>query len=425
MEKKIYENKLLTFYIIILSSAVWIRDIGGINIPKIIFIALCAVVMCVANKENLIYLIVFTIPFLCGLPGTYIMLIALLLLLIKMRKVNSKAVLILLFATGMEVFSTCFLQGNYMTILIQYISYLGVLVLLIYDDTDIDYRLCLKVFNLGVIIVSVAIAVMTFKSAPDNWHFLFSKGWFRIGDTQVEENSGMMLVLNANSLAYFCLVGISCSLVLLDSINSKREKIISIVEICIFILIAAMTNSRSFLFLLAFILILFMRAKSVSIKGIIATIIVVVVIMMAGWTLLKNNIYIMEGILGRFNDSTMGTAGGRTQLFSLYLEKWSDNLRTILFGAGVSGYNEVYKIEGSVHNGLLQFIVCYGVVGSIVMLFVFLKPVISGMRKKVRLIYFLPVLAVVAFTQTIQFLNPCFLMLPFMIGVFAIKEGEK
>ena len=50
-------------------------------------------------------------------------------------------------------------------------------------------------------------------------------------------------------------------------------------------------------------------------------------------------------------------------------------------------------------------------------------PVVGAVRNKVKLIYWLPIIVVVAFTQTIQFLNPYMLMLPYAIGVYALRMG--
>ena len=425
MKKLFIDTKLLTFYILSISILILLRDVGGVGIPKTLFIGVCALSMTIANKENLIYRIVFIIPFLCGLPGTYIMLFALLMFLLKSRRIKKSALFLFVMACIFEIFALIFLQGNFIITSIQYISYIGILIFIIYDEEDINYQFCLKLFNVGMLIVSLAILVMTFKSAPTNWKYLFSQGWFRLGDTQMDENTGMMLVLNANSMAYFCLVGVSCSLLLLEINEKKKKKIIYIIETCLFIAIAIMTNSRTFILTLLIILTLFLISKKISLKSIIAMLFVSFIIGYIGWTVMNNNTYLFEGILGRFNDSTIKSAGGRTELFPLYFERWSYKLRTLLFGAGVAGYSEVYKIEGSVHNGLLQILICYGVFGSIMMAFVFLRPIFVGFNRKVPLKYYLPIISVIFFTQTIQFLNPCFLMLPYIIGVLAIKEGEK
>ena len=424
MKKLIINTKLLTFYILSLSILILIRDVGGVGIPKTVFIGLCFLCMSIANKENLIYMIVFTIPFLCGLPGTYIMLFALLMFLFKSRRVNRSALFLFVMLCVLEIVASFFLQDNYIITIVQYLSFIGILIFMIYDKNIIDYQLCIKLFNLGVLIVGFAILMIAFESAPSNWQYMFSRGWFRIGDTQVEENSGMMLVLNANSMAYFCLVGVSCSLLLLE-INNKRKKLLYIIETCLFITIAIMTNSRTFILMLLIIFILYLKSRKVSIKSIVTLTLVVLCLGTIGWVLLNNNTYLLKGIEGRFNDSTIGSAGGRTGLIPLYFARWSKNIRTLLFGSGVAGYREVYKVNDSIHNGLLQIIVCQGICGTIIMAFILLQPICVSIKRRVSLRYYLPLISIIFFTQTIQFLNPCFLMLPYIIGVLALKEGEK
>ena len=124
MKKLIINTKLLTFYILSLSILILIRDIGGVGIPKTVFIGLCFLCMSIANKENLIYMIVFTIPFLCGLPGTYIMLFALLMFLFKSRRVNRSALFLFVMLCVLEIFASFFLRDNYIITIVQYLSFL-------------------------------------------------------------------------------------------------------------------------------------------------------------------------------------------------------------------------------------------------------------------------------------------------------------
>ena len=424
MQKNDERINIVIMYAILLSMLVSFRDLAGLAISKSIITIFCSLFMVFSSKEQLIYIIVFTIPFLSGLPGTYIMLIALLLYLIKQKNINVLATTVFFCLILLELFSLMFVDNNCLINSIQYLVFIGhLLYLSTENDKNIDNTLCLRFFNTATIIVCSLITVMAMKTAPDNWKVLFSNGWFRVGDTQMEEATGMVLALNANSMAYFCIVGIADALLLLNK-SKGRFRAIYLLEIVAFIGFAVMTNSRSFIIVLLLVLVLYSLSQSTSLKSIILTVIAFLICGLIVWNFLGNNQFLIEGILGRLNDSTMHSAGGRTSLFIEYLTLWSSNIRTVFFGAGVSGYSEVFQLKGSIHNGTMQILICTGCFGAAMLYLMIVRPIYRAKVLKVRLQYYLPIISVIVFTQTIQFLNPCFLMLPYIIGVYALKEGE-
>lgn len=415
--------KLVVIYNVLLSLVVFSRDIVGFTVPKYVIIAVCVFFMAFASHKQLVYMVVFTIPFLCGLPGTYIMLIALILYAIKRKKFKSWIVLVYIVLVLLEFCALIFVNFSLLITSIQYLTYLGLILFMAVDEEKgIDNSLCIKLFNISTFLVCLFITIMAIKTAPDNWRILFSNGWYRVGDTQMEQMTGMRLVLNANSMAFFCIVGISNALLLLSKAKGKY-RILYVLEIVGFIGFAIFTNSRSFFMAFVLIILLYAISQAKNPRAMCMSVFAIIAICCFVGIFLKSNPYIMEGILGRLNDSTVGSAGGRTELFTLYLEKWSDNIRTVLFGAGVSGYREVFQINASIHNGTAQIFICNGIVGGIALLATLAVPLKEAMMKRVELIFFLPIISVIIFTQTIQFLNPCFLMLTYIVGAYALNEG--
>lgn len=127
----------------------------------------------------------------------------------------------------------------------------------------------------------------------------------------------------------------------------------------------------------------------------------------------------------RFIDETVETGGSRTTIFKKYTDIYLSDLRFIFLGTGVTRYVAVAGTGGAIHNGTQQILVCCGAVGLIVYLVLLIgatqKACKARKHEKMFIANWLPVLSVIAFTQTIQFLNSTMLMLPYVIGAYAIR----
>ena len=121
----------------------------------------------------------------------------------------------------------------------------------------------------------------------------------------------------------------------------------------------------------------------------------------------------------------MESGGNRTNIFRKYMEVFFVNSRFVFLGAGVTQTNAVTGMGASMHNGLQQILVCCGSLGFLLYMYALGTPVVKTCSKrKIPLVYWLPLLSVIAFTQTIQFLNPMMLMLPYAIGIYSLKSAK-
>ena len=119
----------------------------------------------------------------------------------------------------------------------------------------------------------------------------------------------------------------------------------------------------------------------------------------------------------------MSTAGGRSVLFARYMDAFLANPRLYFTGTGVTSYKEITGIYNSMHNATEQILVCYGIFGSILFFIGLLTPIVRCLRKNKDLwkMKILPFFAVVLFIQTIQFVNPDMLMMPYVIAVYCLR----
>ena len=422
--KAIATNKdryLLYALIAGLSILLILRDANNISINKFIYFGYAVALMAVANYQTLVHMICFILPLVCGLPGTYVMPCAFVLLMFKRGSVKLMQFVPVAIILLMELFAAFWYPSVDFALIVNYVSFAAVMVFLIQDDREIDYMQCITLYVLGVLLLCGVILYATLKDAPANWMKLFAKGEFRFGD--IHEVEGMTLVLNANSLAYYSLTSIACGLLLTERAKGIG-KVWYIALIVLFALVGFFTISRSWLLMAAVCLILYILSKLRNPKQFLAMFLVLVVVSTLVLYWFEKNPEMLSGFETRLNDDTVETGGSRTIIFQKYMDIYFSDPRIIFFGTGVTQYRDVVGTVSSIHNGTQQILVCCGLVGFAVYMIVLFGPAIkANRRKRMPLVYWLPLLSVIAFTQTIQFLNPTMLMLPYIIGIYALRAG--
>ena len=414
------DRTLLYLMMIGLSILLIMRDIYGVSLSKFIYFCFVAAFMVAANYQTLVQMVCFILPLVCGLPATYIMLVILALLIVKRKTIKMIQFLPLFLLLLLELFAAMWYPSLQLSTIVQYISFAGVMIFLINDDKELDHLQCVRLYVLGTLLVCGVIVYATLKGAPDNWTKLFSEGQFRFGNEHVDE-AKMHLTMNANSLAYYSLVGMACCLLLVDK-TDRMKKIWYIALASFFVVVGFLSLSRSWLLMAAICLLLYIMSKLRSPKQFITLFVVLAILIGVATVYLNQNPELVSGFETRFNDESMESGGNRTNIFRKYMEVFFANPRFVFLGAGVTQTNIAVGSEGSMHNGLQQILVCCGSLGFLLYMYVLGTPVLKACSKrKVPLVYWLPLLSVVAFTQTIQFLNPMMLMLPYAIGVYSLK----
>lgn len=420
MTKK--DKYLLYLLVAGLSILLILRDVNGISINKFIYFGFAVALMAAANYHTLINMICFILPLVCGLPGTYIMPCAFALLLVKKGSIKAMQVIPVLVISLLELFAALSYPSTDFAAIINYVFFAAVMIFLIQDDSNIDYNRCIMLYLLGTLLLCYVILAATFADAPKNWMKMFADGQFRIGDGHVDTGA-MTLKVNANSLAYYSLVGIACGLLLTE--KAKGIKKVWYIALVVFFAIAGfLTISRSWLLLTAVCLLLYILSRLRKPKQFFALFLVLAVVSVLVFCWLEKNPELLAGFETRFNDETVETGGGRSRIFKRYTHIFFSNFRFIIMGTGVTQYKAVADYHGSFHNGTQQILVSCGIIGFLLYMVVLIPPVLKARRgKKIPLAYWLPLIGVVAFTQTIQFLNPTMLMLPYIIGIYALRAG--
>ena len=232
----------------------------------------------------------------------------------------------------------------------------------------------------------------------------------------------MMLKVNANTMAYYSVAGMAIAMVL-----QKRERGIKRIILCagmIFLAVAGiLTVSRSWMVAAIIFLLLVIFEETKSVKSVLIGVTIGSVLALAAYFWIVNTPEILTGYLTRWSNSSAQTGGGRFILFAEYMKAFVKNPRYLLTGTGVTQYRMVIGAKNAIHNGCQQIIVCYGVLGTFVFLYSIIKP-FRYVKYKKDILYWMPFIIVILFVQTIQFVNPEILMLPYAIAYMVLRLGE-
>ncbi len=414
------QNKIVLLMIMLFTVVIGIRDLGGIEINKYIFVALAIVFFPMLNVEWLVSSLCFFFPLFNGLPGNYMIFIWITVYILKTRKINRKVLLIFGIYMLAEMISCIWLGENTVIDILSYLACLYLLLMLTQSEIHFSRKNALESYFFGTFVFSIITLFSTLIYAPANWLSLFSKGLYRFGDLTGVES--MHIGSNANELAYYALVGVSVGLVLLTIESNVIKKYSIFAGILSIALIGALSASRSYILILAVIVALYFGICKKSLKKLLLACVVLILTMVILQYINTSFPELLAGFTTRFKDSsTMSTAGGRTDLLHDYWETFFSKIRFIFCGTGVVGYKEATKVYNSTHNMFQQIIICYGIPLGTCFLGILLQPFIAYFPKISNKVLVLPFLSVIFFTQTIQFLNPWFLMLHFIIGVFAMQ----
>ena len=412
-------QKMIT-YVIIISLMLLARDIFNVPVNKFFFVAICIAFFFLANQLEIIYMVMFTFPLLCGLPGNYIMPIAFTLYLLKAKGLNAKQFFFCGFIVFMELFACIFYDSFDFSNIVGYVTSLMFFFCLIYDRTAYDYKKCLFYFVLGTVLTSVIIVVATILKSP-TWLQDIASGYFRFGKVEHMTEEALNLTLNANALAYYSIAGMSFIVVLLKC--SNYNKIALLIDMFLLSITGIMTLSRTWFLVAGLMILLYILATSRSIKGSIRSIIGATVVVAIIYMVFKMFPQMLEGLNARLYRGDISGGNGRVEITKEYLDKFINNARIMFLGSGVTQYSDVIGSSNSLHNSLVQILISYGIFGSFVFIYGWLADVVKAIGK-VDLLFWIPFICIFTYSLSAQIVNPHYLVYPHLLAIFAIKAGQ-
>lgn len=410
-------STLMIVTIALLGVVIYAGNVFTVNTSKITDI-ICLASFTFMPISGIVCAICFLIPLHSGITGLYIYGYAVAMILFKSKNLKAKVVIPVLFVIMYEMIMMLFAGASQFNQIIVY-ALAVFLLLYIMNSDEINYKASCISYICGAVVLLLCIFT---TAVQNNSLAMVLSGAVRIGEYEGAENLGQVAVVteNANAMAYYALVGIAMAFSMLKNAQ-RREKIFLITSMVLLTIISLFTVSRTFVLVLVGLVLLvvfsdFDFKKNGNILIIIGLVLAVVI------PILQYKTQIFDAFIERFEDDSMATGTGRTEIFLEYMDFLFKNPVRFIFGTGSVFYKQVCNLLHSMHNGTQQILVSYGILGFIPVISVLAAPVVDFVKKNgFKLTKLLPVLAVIIFTQTIQFLNPNNLMLPYAIAVLCMK----
>lgn len=414
--KESSHSKGLIASIILMILLLSLRDIGGISVNKYLFLVIAAVTVCVLPIDKVMCFIAFVMPLYVGLPGNYMTLIFLARFLLDYRKLRFKG----------TTFMFCVFAGSYALIqsfitnhmtISELMFFPGmILVMFMFSlNAKIDKSELILSYATGVAALGLIMLIHTLQFC-DFGDLLTSTN--RLGSVLRSQNIEMVINVDPNYYGLFCIAAVSSAVKYLNT-NAKKEinkltKILIIIMLAVCVTVSLIGLSRAFV-LVAFIWLILYLLSVKKMKSLLITLFsLLLVIVLVNWFMPS----VFDALIERFNDNTMATGNGRTELVYSYHQQWTANISTMLFGSGI--------FDCEVHCMPLQ--VLYG--GGIVFSILFVSYILSlvkkfDFKKNVGVLQtLLPLLTTVLMSCSVPALQLINIMYPIIITELCINEKD-
>ena len=398
-----------------MTSLLYLRDILDVHINKNVFTVIGLGFFIFAKYKDLIPIILFTLPLMCGLPGNFFLPIWCVLVVqhqLKHRTLHRPAIVFVLLFSIWEII--IYLMYPFQIPTTNYIGYvcsLLLICLLITDTLPFDYSVSIISFLIGCCVLLTCIYFIYMKDPV----LIVLDGGMRMGGDAYAEKGIMSLHTNANSIGFLSAVAISISLTLFY--YKKLHVIPFIISIITCIFCGMFAVSRTWAISVAFCFILYFIFQRKNKK--------------MGYTMLfalgmgliyylSHNNNILEIFIDRFTGDEIQTGGQRTTLFADYNNFLVEHPINLLLGTSAQLYKEVTNLFHSTHNGLQQIWLSYGIIGFIIFMYAYIIKLKSYYTKG-QYMACLPMIITFLFLQTIQVLNPHYGLYPILVSFFVMK----
>ena len=393
-----------------------LRDCFSINISQFIFLGLSSLFFLISNYDRCVYLTICALPLLCGMQG-FIATVAIIMLFIKAPKINNWQWAPLLIIGILEIVNWGGVSKD--SSIKEYIllcSSVGLFFFFaggVFDNFSKAKMLRYYIYSSSFVLFLVVYRSITYLGIDG----LLSAG-FRGANVMemagLESDMQTHFALNANSQAFFSIVNIAILLLGQSKLGMKR---IPYYFVLITSFIAGIVSfSRTWLFLIPFLCIVSIILTKGKKR---LTLIVSFLVLIVGFIDSGFADPIIDSFTGRFEDGSLETGSGRTEIFAHYNKLWIDDPVKILVGTGSIDYAYKSHYGHSIHNGIQQVYYCYGILGFFCVLSVFLHYFRRTRNNRVSWLSMVPFTVCFLFDQSIQFINPHYLMFPFIASMFA------
>ena len=400
-----------------------------INIPKILYLAIIAIIAAQGSQTEIISVILCLIPLHESVDFYYSLAVCTVIYVLKYyRRIRiNRVVLLVLALMGWELLH-CFSPGISPVDIIIPIVPLVVLALLMASDlSELDYAFAVRVLAFGT--VSVCITMFGQVLYWCDFHFVKAVLQLRrLG--MVLESAGKNSAITGgtiqtNSLGIICVLA-STGLLQLRSVGQSRKT--DLLMILLLLSFGTLTSSRTFLICLALMVFLMLLAQEGGFRKKLRFLFSMIAILLV--VLLLVSLFfptLLEYYIGRFTEADITT--GRDVLMTKYHRFITRNPRVLFFGIGLQDYGckltEGYRIARNVpHNSIQEILIAWGLPGLILFGVLVLTVIfVSGKRTARRTVLnYIPLLILLFKSMAGQLLTSGYSMLALSYAYLSLSQ---
>lgn len=358
------------FLFAFLMALIMARYALQLDIPRILFLIVVAAIALWGDRDEIIAICMCLIPMHESLDFFYAMVICFAVYVFKYHqqlRFGTNVILVVLIAVWelLHCFFTPFSIVFFLTCVIPFI----ILAILIASDLkNIDYPFIVRAFAWSVLGVSIMLFVRVLYFANFNIALALA-GLQRMGldnQSNVEDVEILGGQIHPNSLG---VIAVLASTGLMQLRHLKVSQTSDIVIMCIIIVFAALSASRTYLACLALMVILLIFSEKGDFKRKIrltVTLGLTIATAVIAFIVLFPDTFLYY--ISRFFVTDIST--GRDALFARYNEFIIDNPRVLFFGVGLQDYGDrlvyLYRVAANVpHNLIQEIVVSWGIPGLI------------------------------------------------------------
>ncbi len=432
-------NLPLVWVLVAFFALFFLRDVGGVGIPRIIYTALAAFSF-VFLKENEDFALLFAIiP--CSTRINFNEITLAFFVIYFLRRLNRKlpnTFLLMLGVLFIELFNVLTSSGDFM-IYIRFAVLFLIGVLLVCSQLTKENILAIaQSYVISAFLICVDVYVITFSRITMDQFFTWGYRFGRV-TSFVQGSASSLSNFDPNELAVFILVGFFLLAMLWYIRRVPLWLFLSMGAVMIYCY--ALTQSRGGLFSLIAFIAIFWLCSMRNFKDAFAYTLFVLATLIVF-------IFLAEGPLSDVYDrfvyrfSVDDVTSGRFDIWELILDKQIAEPFRFAFGFGTRGYNQLTG-DSAAHNTLLDIYASWGVVGTFLVFFWHVGAVRSQIRtfcenvqvsgetagkltpkKKIPLIYYAPFIAVLVSAMSLQFYMVTVLSLMISLSQVAIRLAE-
>lgn len=399
--------------LVVLFALFFVRDFGIININPLFFILYTSGLFFVFDLSKSLSLIFVLCCVGSAMQILYAILIGLLFILIKNYnkiRLNMNVVLPWLLMIW-ELLHVMVFGTSFNEYLRWSSGFITMIILVSLKKDEVDFKLLIKTFSLAVILTCFIILMDAIKYWNGNLVAMIENG-YRLGRINEYPNMLFRMSGNSNALGSLCNLALSCELVLFVGESSRKEKFWALIRCILLAILGFTTLSRTFLVVFFAIFILFIFFFKCSIKRKLIFILSFCLIgLFALLAIYMISPEIIINFLERFTVDDI--SNGRIEGIIFYLKVLNENPDWFIFGIGSQEILTVIAQRGYIwpnvpHNGIIEMLLCFGIIGSAIIFFMFITliwDVIIKYRlvRKFNLILLIPMMVLIIEAQAGQF----------------------